>query len=48
MTMVIAISAYFAPAALVLYWVTGNLIAIVQQLLLAPRTLHYSEGDGRH
>jgi YidC/Oxa1 family membrane protein insertase len=40
MTMVIAISAYFAPAALVLYWVTGNLFAIVQQLLLAPRILH--------
>jgi YidC/Oxa1 family membrane protein insertase len=40
MTMVVGVSAYLAPAALVIYWVTGNLIAIVQQLLLAPRILH--------
>jgi YidC/Oxa1 family membrane protein insertase len=40
MTIVVGVSAYLAPAALVLYWVTGNLIAIFQQLLLAPRILH--------
>ena len=40
MTTVVGVSAYLAPAALVIYWITGNLIAIVQQLLLAPRILH--------
>ena len=27
----LAISAHFAPAALVLYWVTGNLLSAAQQ-----------------
>jgi YidC/Oxa1 family membrane protein insertase len=40
--LVLAVSAHFAPAALVLYWVTGNLVGAAQQwafdrLLLRPR-----------
>ena len=33
----VGMSALFVPAALALYWLTGNLVTIAQQLLLAPR-----------
>lgn len=39
MPIAIGVSAHFVPAALAIYWVTGNLVAIVQQTVLGPRFL---------